>query len=171
MTKKPANRKEFFADGLRFECTACGECCSNHNGYDFVYLTRQDIVEMAKRLKLPRKTFLETYTRLDDGDVVLKDRGEACIFLKGGGKCAVYASRPLQCRTFPFWAENMNRKTWETEIRRDCPGTNEDRLVPAATIREQLAWERKERYPKAVSGKGKRRRRPAKPARARAAAK
>ena len=35
----------WFKDGIRFQCTACGNCCRNHgDGFDYVYSTmREDL--------------------------------------------------------------------------------------------------------------------------------
>jgi Fe-S-cluster containining protein len=41
-----------------------------------------------------------------------------CIFWERG--CTVYKSRPLQCRTFPFWESIVfSRQAWESLA---CPG-------------------------------------------------
>jgi Fe-S-cluster containining protein len=38
---------------------------------------------------------------------------DACAFLDGA-RCTVYEARPTQCRTFPFWKENLRRRgSWE----------------------------------------------------------
>jgi len=42
-------------------------------------------------------------------------------------KCSVYNARPIQCRTWPFWKENMNTKKWNNEISKLCPGINKGR--------------------------------------------
>ena len=63
---------------------------------------------------------------------------ENCIFLKEN-RCTVYKSRPIQCRTWPFWPENMNTKTWNNDIAKNCPGVgkgknkNKERNFKAST--------------------------------------
>ena len=32
---------------------------------------------------------------------------DICIYLDEEKKCTVYSSRPAQCKSFPFWAENV----------------------------------------------------------------
>lgn len=62
---------------------------------------------------------------------VLIDPPEAngdCIFLEGGNRCGTYEARPEQCRTWPFWPENMKAKTWRREIETYCPGVGKGRL-------------------------------------------
>ena len=39
-------------------------------------------------------------------------------------QCSVYEVRPLQCRTWPFWPENLwSKKTWDHAAKR-CHGMN-----------------------------------------------
>jgi len=59
-----------------------------------------------------------------------------CILWDKGG-CAVYRARPLQCRSYPFWAANVDsRESWERTAR-DCPGIGQGRLH---TKEEIEAW-------------------------------
>jgi Fe-S-cluster containining protein len=52
-----------------------------------------------------------------------------CIFLdRESRKCSVYAARPTQCRTWPFWDSNLaTRKDWKwaCEV---CPGSGRGQL-------------------------------------------
>jgi uncharacterized protein len=56
-------------------------------------------------------------------------RGLDCIFLdrkkiRGKAVCSLYDVRPLQCRTWPFWAENLeHRNAWDA-AGKSCPGIN-----------------------------------------------
>jgi Fe-S-cluster containining protein len=77
-----------------------------------------------------RKRFL---TRDEDGEPVLtlKPNGD-CIFWQDG--CTIYPVRPRQCRTFPFWAENLeSRQAW-TGLTSFCHGVNEGKLYSIAEI-------------------------------------
>lgn len=43
------------------------------------------------------------------------------------GKCTIYEVRPLQCRTYPFWHQNLiNQKIWDKE-KDHCPGIGKGR--------------------------------------------
>jgi len=69
-----------------------------------------------------------------------------CIFLREAGgtrQCAIYPVRPSQCRTWPFWAENLrNPESWNRAALR-CPGINRGRLYTCEEIeriRESPRW-------------------------------
>ncbi len=143
--------RDFIATDLRFECTACGKCCVNHGDYDLVFLTEQDITRASEKLELNRKDFLKRYTRRVHGDCVLQDKGNRCVFLDPDGLCRIYETRPLQCRTFPFWKENLNPRTWNNAIARDCPGVGRGKAVSRSRIEMFLEWDREGHYP--VRGK------------------
>ena len=53
-------------------------------------------------------------------------------------KCTVYQSRPIQCRTWPFWPENMNTKTWNNNIAKNCPGVGKGKVITKKEILKQV---------------------------------
>lgn len=98
---------------------------------------------IAEYLHLPLDKFKRTFTRQKDNRYALIERRLAennnpCIFLKDN-KCQVYPVRPKQCRTFPWWKENLNtRESWELAAK-SCEGISEDApLVPFGTINDAL---------------------------------
>ncbi len=137
--------KPWYHNGLRFECTGCGNCCRNHGAYAYVYLAHEDVSAIARFLGLPRERFLETYCRVEDGWVVLRMDEPACPFLTEGNRCAIYPVRPKQCAAWPFWKENLVRSTWEGAVKDCCPGIGKGELVPAEEV-ERIARENEEWY-------------------------
>ena len=76
---------------------------------------------MAEFLELDQAEFLRRYTAIDDGYCILKMDQPDCPFLEQE-RCSVYPVRPVQCRTFPFWEENLgNRRDWKA-LQTFCPG-------------------------------------------------
>lgn len=130
--------KRFFKDGLRFECKGDGKCCLSRGKYGFVYLSFNDRRRLARHFNISLTEFTAQYTRKCDGSYELKYADKDCPFLKNS-RCEVYESRPWQCRTWPFWPENMDSIVWEQEVAADCPGIGKGRLYSAAEIEEILA--------------------------------
>ena len=128
----------WYADGLRFECqTDCGACCTNHGSYEYVYLNDAEIRKLSSHLELEIDVFLERYTVCESGWVVLRMDEPDCPFLDGAS-CKVYPVRPVQCRTFPFWKENLrSRRRWE-RLAEFCPGIGRGAKHDLLQIRSDL---------------------------------
>jgi Fe-S-cluster containining protein len=144
--QKPG-RKPFYAEGIRFECQGSGKCCTSRGSYGYVYLNEADQKRMAKFFKLTVPAFLKKYCGTKDGWIYILDPRELgytdhkegdCLFLDGN-RCNVYEARPEHCRTWPFWPENMNPKTWNTEIAAFCPGVGKGKLHTREEIEAVLA--------------------------------
>lgn len=135
-------KPSWYAEGLRFSCTQCGNCCSGDPGY--VWATKAEIAQISKflgredgwleRSHLRRVGLRYSLTEKPDGD---------CIFLsREGGKaaCTIYPVRPVQCRTWPFWTENLESPRAWADASRKCPGMNKGPLhtfVQIETSRKQ----------------------------------
>ena len=125
---------------LHFECTGCGRCCIGGGEYH-VFLTDDAAEAIRQHLQLSRAWFRRRYLRrLPDGDqVAAMGKDGRCIFLGKDNGCTVYAARPVQCRTYPFWPEVVNSRTsWTREAQR-CEGINRGKIVPLSRIRKALA--------------------------------
>jgi Fe-S-cluster containining protein len=134
----------WYADGLNFTCTQCGNCCTGGPG--FVWISMEEIGRLAEFLKLTSQEVLKKYCRKIGGRISLKELKTPagkydCIFLKEipapqaskdlkPGEpiplmrrgCAIYPVRPLQCRTWPFWDSNLaDKRMWEFASKK-CPG-------------------------------------------------
>ena len=131
------NKNDIIKKGTKFECQGSGNCCVSRNSYGYVYLSKKDLIRLSKHMKLTINKFINLYCSFTKKDKFLhlkeiKD-DKNCIFLKNK-KCEVYNSRPEQCRTWPFWPENMNAKTWEKDISIFCPGINKGRFYSSENI-------------------------------------
>tara|TARA_B100001029_G_C15047311_1_gene448091 strand:- start:116 stop:574 length:459 start_codon:yes stop_codon:yes gene_type:complete len=129
-----------YKKGIRFECQGSGNCCVSRGSYGFVYLSDIDLNRFSKYFKISIKKFKEKYCQITDGFIHLSEKYELngnCIFLKDR-KCSVYNSRPTQCRTWPFWNENMNAKVWNEDIAINCPGIGKGKLIKSKTIERFL---------------------------------
>ena len=133
-------KKFDYKNGIRFECQGSGNCCVSRGSYGFVYLSDIDLKRFSKYFKISIKKFKEKYCQITDGFIHLSEKYELngnCIFLKDR-KCSVYNSRPTQCRTWPFWNENMNPKVWNEDIAINCPGIGKGKLIKSKKIERFL---------------------------------
>ncbi len=131
--------------GLRFSCTQCGNCCTGPPGT--VWFTSEEGRKIAAKLGVETAEFYARYAHKVDGRWSLRElpaNGKKfdCVFLdrtSADGKtgCSIYAERPAQCRTWPFWPENLtSRATWEAVKRcTPCPGMDNGTMVPVDRIR------------------------------------
>lgn len=137
---------EWFAQGeeqgLRFECTMCGNCCTGPPGY--VLVSEREISDMAGGLGIEPGAFVDRYTHSTALGRSLKERetefGHDCVFLDretipGKAVCGVYEHRPTQCRTWPFWKSNLRTPNAWKQAKRVCPGMDKGRLYPPEQIR------------------------------------
>ena len=138
-TRASRAKIKWYADGLRFECTGCGHCCRWGEGY--VWVSERDIHAMAEHLGLDVVEFAREYVRRIGTCYSLKERADyRCVLLDEDERCRVYDARPTQCRTYPFWDENIKTaRAWDA-LAEDCPGLNQGRLYAADEI-ERLARE------------------------------
>ena len=131
----------WYAEGLSFTCTQCGNCCTGAPGY--VWISEDEVQRLAEHLKLtPEQTIARFCRRIGD-KLSLQERRSPqglydCVFLKedqaGRRTCTVYPVRPLQCRTWPFWEGNLaSRESWALASQR-CPGIDQGKKF----AREQI---------------------------------
>jgi uncharacterized protein len=157
MKLKVIEEHPWYADGLSFSCTGCGNCCSGGPGY--VWLTTIEIGRLAAHLALEPREVIERYCRRHGSRYSLKEMGNPrgeydCIFLKeipappaadrqqaGAGRriCTIYPVRPLQCRTWPFWDGPLaSPAAWKRASAR-CPGMNQGRRYTHGEIQSLLS--------------------------------
>ena len=125
----------WYKEGLRFKCTGCGGCCTGAPG--FVWLTQDDITQLAKALNLSEEAFVRRYTRQVGPRLSLLEDETSfdCVFLKGK-RCTVYEARPEQCRKFPWWPMNLKSEREWQQAAKSCEGIDhpEAPLISASEI-------------------------------------
>jgi uncharacterized protein len=124
--------------GLNFECTRCGNCCRQEPGH--VFLSALDLRRLAVCLDMSDEEFFVEYCEVVDlhlaerVSLIAEDNGD-CVFLGEDG-CDVYEHRPLQCRTYPFWATHLiDRASWH-KAGETCPGIDAGRLWTQREIQD-----------------------------------
>lgn len=136
-TDQNAGEQPWYAEGLRFQCTGCGDCCTGAPGY--VWVTQAEIDALAQRLGMEVAAFERKYVREVGVRRTLKERKNYdCVFLDAETrKCTVYEHRPRQCRTWPFWNSNLKSPEAWQQTCEVCPGSGKGRLYSIETIDQQ----------------------------------
>jgi len=126
---------KWYKDGLRFSCQRCNNCCRNFvkdgKQIAFVYLTTKDVIRLWKMKDKLRG-------KLENNKVVLQvNKNGDCTYWKDG--CTIYEHRPEQCRTFPFWSENLTSKVVWNFLGHSCHGVNTGKLWNIKEVESEVA--------------------------------
>ena len=111
----------WYREGLQFGCTGCGACCRKAG---YVWLGKADVARLADHLGLSIEDFRARYTEevsvpgQDQPGVHLIRAPHGCVFLDDATNgCTVYAARPTQCQTFPFWPRALESpEGWRQDV-------------------------------------------------------
>jgi uncharacterized protein len=93
-----------------------------------VWVTVEDMQRMAGVLQMAFDDFTRIYVRqVGERYALVEKTNYDCVFLTrdaaGKAGCVVYLARPMQCRTWPFWNENLaTAEAWRRALGK-CPGT------------------------------------------------
>jgi Fe-S-cluster containining protein len=131
--KKLYNRSYFFDQGIHFECQRCGACCIGDPG--IVYVGIDEVTRIAEYLSDEIFSVADKYLfPLRAGYRIREHSDGRCYFYDNG--CTIYPVRPHQCKTYPFWFENLrSSKKWK-RVLRECPGIGCGPLYPKEKILE-----------------------------------
>jgi Fe-S-cluster containining protein len=129
----------WYKDGLRFQCTGCGDCCTGAPGY--VWVNKEEIAALAALVGLGIVEFESRYVRNVGVRKSLKEYANGdCVFFDGKTrKCRVYSARPRQCRTWPFWESNLRTPEAWAHTCQVCPGSGAGPLYQLEQIESQKA--------------------------------
>ena len=129
--------RNFYEQGIRFACQGEGKCCVSRNNYGYVYLSFSDRKRLAAHFGMSLAACTARYMIKEDGNYRLRYEGRDCPFLVHN-RCTIYEARPWQCRTWPFWPENMDSRVWDREVASYCPGVGQGRLYSGDEIEDIL---------------------------------
>lgn len=141
MSQSARTASAWYAAGLRFKCTRCGNCCSGAPGY--VWVTEEECHEIAAFRDMSFEQFASRHVRrVGDRLSLLEERDGDCEFLlrdpDGLTRCSIHPVRPVQCRTWPFWKSNLRSpRNWEA-AGKGCPGIDTGDHHPLPVIRAAL---------------------------------
>ena len=125
------------AQGLKFKCTRCGNCCTRPGP---VFFTGSDLPRAAEFLGLTPEKFVRRYRLRDKDGAQSLDPGpdQPCPLYDPSRGCTIYKARPTQCRTWPFWPEVARQKRSWNRAARDCPGMDQGPRIPPTEIERSL---------------------------------
>jgi Fe-S-cluster containining protein len=134
-------RPPWYADGLRFECTRCGRCCT---GKGYVWVSEERIREIAEFLGISVERFTRRHVRRVESRLSLVEKEHAdCVFWERDRGCTIYPVRPVQCRTFPFWPEHLESPDAWRDLADEVPGVGRGRRHGESEIRRRLRRSRR----------------------------
>lgn len=86
-----------------------------------VLLGQDEALAVAQALGASLSEFLKVFTYQSiHGLALRRKRAGWCVFYDNG-LCRVYAVRPAQCGSFPFWDRTVkSRRNWDRLARRCC---------------------------------------------------
>jgi uncharacterized protein len=128
----------WYQDGLRFQCSQCGDCCTGAPG--FVWVNSEEIrllaeavtsgdIDEFERLHVRKVGIRKSLVEFPNGDCVFFDTAKR--------SCTVYEARPRQCRTWPFWDSNLKSPEAWKQACEVCPGSGRGKLYDLETIESQ----------------------------------
>ena len=104
-----------------FSCCRSGNCC--RTGHGQVWLEEEDMKGMASAKQMTLEAFVRLHVRQVDGRFSIREAEHGrCSLLEGLNACAVYETRPEQCRTFPFWSTLLEGGEALKKAASYCPG-------------------------------------------------
>jgi Fe-S-cluster containining protein len=128
----------WYRDGLTFSCTRCGACCTGAPG--FVWVNVDEIAWIAAFRGETFDAFSSAHVRRVGSRYSLKEQpGGDCIFWDKQAGCTVYAARPAQCQSWPFWPENIETRASWKYVTVICPGSGRGRWFSVEEIRATAA--------------------------------
>lgn len=137
--KLAVDDQPWFNQGLRFQCTQCGDCCTGAPG--FVWVNADEIAALAAEVGIDAEEFERKYVRkIGVRRSLVEFPNGDCVFFDGQArKCTVYGARPRQCRTWPFWDSNIKSpEDWERTCEA-CPGSGQGKVYPVDEILRQAS--------------------------------
>jgi len=129
----------WYAPGLNFTCTQCGNCCTGPSGA--IWVDEAELQAIAELTGTSLGEVRYTKVRLIGDRMSLREfpNGD-CVYLDPQShRCSIYAARPKQCRTWPFWNSNLESPEAWRLVQQTCPGAGHGQFVPLEQIERRAA--------------------------------
>jgi len=129
-------KKWWEREKIHFECQeGCLKCCLKPG---VIYFDKADVKNATEFLGCEQEVFVNEYLKKEGKHWELEvEDDQPCPFLTMEG-CAIHEAKPKQCRTYPFWKENLRTRNHWKLTAGFCPGIHEGPVIPSEDIRRQL---------------------------------
>jgi Fe-S-cluster containining protein len=129
----------WYAPGLSFSCTQCGNCCTGAPGY--VWVSESELRAIAEFRGVSYGEVRYQDARKVGHAISLNEHANGdCVYFDGKTRrCTIYPVRPVQCQTWPFWNSNLESPADWKFVQTTCPGAGHGEFVPLERIREQAS--------------------------------
>lgn len=119
-----------YSKNVRFQCTRCALCCGDTEAKArHILLLKKEAERISETTSRPVEDFAcrtegyEPYVY-----EMRKSISGKCLFLEKD-TCAVYASRPLVCRYYPFELRSLRSGRLVFSSTKECPGMSRGKLL------------------------------------------
>lgn len=130
--------ESWYQEGLKFECTRCGACCTGAPGY--VWVNQKEIADLAALRGEAVEAVTAAYVRRVGVRHSLREQTNGdCVFYDRERGCTVYAARPRQCRSWPFWDSNLKTPQAWDQTCQECPGASKGTFFSVEQVQAQAA--------------------------------
>lgn len=102
-----------------------------------VWVNMKEVEKISAFLGITKDVFARYYLRRVNERLSFIEYGNGnCIMYDSG--CKVYAVRPCQCSTFPFWKSNLEDSSEWEKLKNTCPGIGKGSLHSLKEIQDNL---------------------------------
>jgi Fe-S-cluster containining protein len=137
-------------NGIKFECTKCGECCINKSDSVNVHLFLSDLNNISKLVGCNKNDFVAEYCNVIhdhfnfyDCTIIVprielkKRRNGSCVFLENK-LCRIYLKRPFLCEIGPFHSGYMYNYMDFNNFKTFCNGIGRGTLYKRMYVEKLL---------------------------------
>jgi len=119
---------------FHFSCQRTGNCCRVGTGH--VWIEEQNLPAYAALTHTSVLGFVALNVVQVGARLSLREGADGrCVLLDGSNRCSIYAQRPEQCRTFPYWPELLADEQALRRAAAYCPGIQR---FPSVKLAQQV---------------------------------
>jgi len=113
-----------YPTNVLFNCSKCGLCCGDtEQKTRRILLLESEANDISAKTHQPKQAFTTDIRNTATYRYEMKKTSQGkCLFLKDDNDCAIYSTRPLICRFYPFELKFLKDKgRYGFEFTLECP--------------------------------------------------